>query len=133
MKVKFEGNVLIAVGINDSMHATEMCNFKIDEHNKVVNTQNFDALFKLLDETLSKLFPKANIKLSPLIATKDELWTAAEICQEVFIIINGLIRERNHVEFDSYLPLERNWISNDGVHFKDYDGVKFWKSIFEQI
>ena len=115
------------------MHATEMCNFKVDEHNRVVNVQNFDALFRLLDDTLSKLFPKAIVKLAPLIATKDELWMSAEICQEVFIIINGLIRERSHVEFDSYLPLERNWICNDGVHFKDYDGVKFWKSIFEQM
>ena len=71
--------------------------------------------------------------MAPLIATKEQAWLTDELSQNAFREINRLVKERDHVEFDSFLPTKMNWICNDKVHFKDYDGVKFWKMIFEQL
>ena len=125
--------MLICVGINDTTHATMAYNLKPNENNVLVNAQDFQGTFKLLDNTLSKVFPKADIRLAPLIATKDKAWQTCELSQNAFHAINALIRERKHVKLDSYQPVNKNWLCNDGIHFKDYDGVKFWKTIFKQI
>ena len=54
MLADFKGKVLICVGINDSTHATMPYNLRPNEHNVLVNAQDFDGTFKLLDDTLSK-------------------------------------------------------------------------------
>ena len=99
----------------------------------MVGDQDFPSQFKLLDNTLTKVFPKADVKLAPVIATKDRRWLNDELMQNAFETLNELIKQRGHVEYDSYLPSKMNWICKDNVHFKDFDGVKFWKMIFEQL
>ena len=121
------------MGINDSTHATETWNMELNEDNVLVGAQDFQGQFKLLDNTLAKVFPKADIRMAPVIATKERRWLTDRLMQSAFETINKLIKERKHVEYDSYLPSQMNWICNDRVHFKDFDGVKFWKMIFEQL
>ena len=124
--------MLFCVGINDTTHATEVFNLRL-ENNMMVNGQDFQGTFKLLDNTLAKVFPKADIRMAPLIATDEKNWQTCDLAQNAFKTINMLIKERKHVEFDSYQPSRRNWICHDKVHFKDFDGVKFWKKIFAQM
>lgn len=99
----------------------------------LVNAQDFQKTFELLDNTLTTVFPKATVKMAPLIATNEAEWRTCDLSQNAFHEINALVRERDHVEFDSYLPSNMNWICADKVHFKDFDGVKFWRMIFEQL
>ena len=106
---------------------------KLNENNVMVNGQDFEATFKLLDNILTKVFPRADIKLAPLIATKQDEWLTCELSQNAFYMINKLIKERKHVDLDSYRPTRRNWLCHDKVHFKDFDGIKFWKRIFQQL
>ena len=103
------------------------------ENDIMMNGQDFDGTFKLLDDTLANVFPRADIRLAPLIATKEKNWLECELSQNAFRSINKLIKERKHVKLDSFAPTKRNWICHDKVHFKDFDGVKFWKKIFAQL
>ena len=86
-----------------------------------------------MDSTLAKIFPKADVRMAPLIATDEREWQTCDLSQNAFREINALIKERKHVNFDSYLPSKMRWICRDKVHFKDFDGVNFWKMIFEQL
>ena len=132
--VEFKGKVLIAAGINNSLHAAAPQHVTFDQNlDNYVSDQDFEAIFELLDDTIREIFPNASVRLAPLIAVKDELWLREEMMQETFVIMNGLIRSRRHVDFDSYLPSKRNWLCYDKIHFKDYDGVEFWKTILNKL
>ena len=96
--------------------------------NNYVSDQDFEAIYELLDDTIAEVFPNAKVRLVPLIAVEDTLWKVTEMCQETFVIMNGLIRSRSHIDFDSYLPVKRKWICQDKIHFKGDEGVKFWKT-----
>ena len=135
----FEGKVIIACGINNSLHAADLPNIKLGADNRYVNAQNFDGLFRLLDATMTEVFPKAEVFYAPLIAVKQEGWDTTELCQSAFHKINACIRRRNHVQFDSNLPINMGWIGKkaslkDKVHFtNDFDGIDFWKMILDQV
>ena len=132
--IEFDGQVLIAAGLNNSLHAADPRHVTFDQDlDNYVSDQNFEAIFELLDDTIKEMFPKATVRLAPLVAVRDDLWLREEMMQEAFVIINGLIRSRRHVDFDSYLPSERDWLCHDKIHFKDYDGVEFWKTILNKL
>ena len=135
----FEGKVVIACGINNSLHAADLPNIKLGMDNRYVNAQNFDGLFRLLDDTMNGILPKAKVFYAPLIAVKQEGWDTTELCQSAFQKINACIKRRKHVSFDSYLPINMGWIGRkanirDKVHFtNDYDGIDFWKMVLDQV
>lgn len=130
----FTGQVLISVGINNSLHAPSPQHIKFDnELDNYVSDQDFEAIYELLDDTVAEVFPNATVRLVPLIAVEDTLWKNTEMMQEAFVIMNGLIRSRNHVDFDSYLPVKRKWLSSDKIHFKSFEGVEFWKTILKKL
>ena len=136
---KFKGKVIFACGINNSLHAADLPNIKMGADNRYVNAQNFDGLFRLLDDTMTEILPEAEVFYAPLIAVKQEGWDTTELCQNAFHKINACVRRRKHVEFDPYLPINMGWIGRktnirDKVHFSnDYDGIDFWKMVLEQL
>ena len=132
--IEFTGQVLIAAGINNSLHAPDPKHVTFDQElDNYVSDQDFEAIYELMDDTVEKIFPNATVRLAPLIAVKDPIWLKESMMQETFVIMNGLIRSRNHVDFDSYLPSERNWLCRDMIHFKDMDGVNFWKTVLNKL
>ena len=132
--IDFTGQVLISVGINNSLHAPDPQHVRFDkELDNYVPDQDFEAIYNLLDDTIAEVFPNATVRLTPLIAVDDVVWNRTEMMQEAFVIMNGLIRSRNHVDFDSYIAVKRKWICQDQIHFKDYEGVEFWKTILKKL
>ena len=127
--------MLIVMGINNSLHAPAPQHIRYDKVLKnYVPDQNFEAIFELLDQTIAEVLPNATVKFAPLIAVEDGLWKRTDMMQEAFIIINGLIRSRNHVELDSYLPVKKKWLDpKDKIHFKSFEGVEFWKTILKKL
>ena len=99
----------MVIGINNSLHAADVPYVK-PEGNTYVNAQDFGKLFELLDATILKMLPNANVKFAPLISVIDETWLKTEMCQNAFREINQLIANRQHVELDSNLPKQMNWI-----------------------
>ena len=97
-------------------------------------TQDFTAIFNILDDTIKSVLPKADVNFAPLIATIDPDWLNNPFCQDAYTEINRLIKKRKHVELDSDLPAKEEWIrGKDKVHMNDFDGIQFWKSIFDQL
>lgn len=131
----FKGKMVIVCGINNSLSAANTPNLIHHEPTDTyINGQDFDAIFKLLDKTISRMMPQATPIFTPLITPNERTWKQSQHCQFAFRRINELIRDRKHLELDSELPLEMKWIrGRDRVHLQDDDGVLFWKMIFHGI
>ena len=103
------------------------------ENGEYINNQNFVKYFEYLDDTTSKLLPNASIRFTPLIASGQNGWAETGVCQEAFVAINQLIRQRGHIDFDSFEPLNTDLMEWDKTHMKDMDGIRFWKKIFAKL
>ena len=103
------------------------------ENWEYINNQNFVKYFEYLDDTTSKLLPNASIRFTPLIASGQNGWAETGVCQEAFVAINQLIRQRGHIDFDSFEPLNTDLMEWDKTHMKDMDGIRFWKKIFAKL
>ena len=90
----FKGKLLIAVGINNSLHAADLPNIEINARNEYTGIQNVEGIYGLLDDTLAQLFPHANIKYAPILATKEDGWDTSELCQKVYNEMNQQIKLR---------------------------------------
>ena len=134
----FEGDLVIVCGINNSLHGADVVNLKMNvDKNVYESNQDIEGTFKLLDMAIQKAVPKAKVTFALNLDTNDPTWAKTNVCQDIFNKINGQIRQRKHVEVDTKLPLKMRWISNtqyDKVHFaNDFDGINFWKMIFDQV
>ena len=89
-------------------------------------------MFAFWDDTIDKLLPDATVKFAPLIASGQKQWLTEGFFQDSFKEINRLVRERDHVNFDSFEPLRKNMLM-DQVHMKEKEGIDFWKRIFKQL
>ena len=78
--------------------------------------------------------PNATVKFAPMVAPEGlQRWRNERICQEAFREITRLIEQRDHVQFDSYLPYRNRWMDASRVHLYDNESVKFFTEIFKQI
>ena len=56
----FNGRILLVIGLNNSRHASMLPLIEYNyERDMYVNAQDFDALFKYMDDTMKIIFPKA--------------------------------------------------------------------------
>ena len=98
----------------------------------MIKLQRFGDLFKFLDEALIKMAPNATVKYAPMVAPGYQAWINNKICRDAFDEITREIEKRNHVQFDSYLPYRRRFLS-DNVHMYDDKAISFFSDIFKQI
>ena len=120
----FTGEIVLVVGLNNALKATRQP-FVNYQRKRV---QNVPAMFKLLDEVLAEMLPKATVTFIqplkvPYLRFKDQL----EVYAEIEIEIN----KRNHIEFDPERPTKENMIDYEGVHLYDQQSINFWKQIIQ--
>ena len=131
---KYTGKVLLVIGLNNTLKAGNHHNVKMGPDGHNINAQDFEGMFKYMDETLALMLPRAEIKFSPMIASGDEVWKNTPICQEAYAEIDARIKARNHINFDSFQPEREGWLNDrDLVHMKDWESIDFWMKAFEQI
>ena len=90
-------------------------------------------MFKYMDDTLKEMLPNAEIKFSPMIGSGSNHFNNSHRSQIAFRDISRLITSRDHVEFDSFMPLRNNMLEWDKIHLKDAEAIEFWKNIFQQL
>ena len=126
--------MLIEIGINNSLHAEDETNIEFIDGDIPATTQDFEAMFNILDNTVKAILPRATVRFAPLIATADPLWTGSKFCQDAYEEMNRLILMRNHVTLDSKMPVRERLIrGKDKVHMDDDDGIEFWTDVFKQL
>jgi len=98
-----------------------------------VNFQDFEGIFKYMDETMQLMLPKAEIRYASMICSGDPLFVQNPFCQQAFITITHLIEQRPHISFDSHLPLRRGYMERDLTHMKDWESIELWLDVLKRF
>ena len=125
----FEGLLIVVMGLNNCLKA-DIPPFALENGE---NKQDVVQVMELLDSTISKMLPNANVVLTPILDVEEFKWKITGNCMSVFKKFNEQIRIRNHVNIDIAEPKRRNLYDRGGVHLRDWESVQFWSRIFESL
>ena len=96
--------------------------------------QRYADLFRYLDESFAKMTPNASVvKFAPMVAPSSYKWRNQPFCQAAFKTITELIKERQHVNYDSYQPRNAGWMDRLGTHIRDPEQLRFFTDLFKQL
>jgi len=122
--LKFDGNLVLAFGLNNSLKA----------ENKSFDGQDISFLFQMIDETIKEMLPKLkSVYFVPAIRVEREDWIHSIKCQKAFKIVNKEVESRNHSSISADLAHQKGWIGEDGVHLHKNNAIKYWEDNFKDI
>lgn len=125
--IKFDGNVLISIGLNNSLKALQR---PFSDGNRRI-MQDVPKYFKMLDDVLKKILPNAKrIVFGRPIASADRKWQTDNINQQVFMQVLEEVEKRDHALYHQDVALvdRLHNVDRDMVHMENDRGVTFWKS-----
>ena len=94
--------------------------------------QDVNSLYKLLDKTVAKMVPKAQVAHAPVLKVERDVWNRSQAAQKIFGDLNSNIFRRPHLQFDPEEPLKKKLFDrNDGVHLLDAESIEFWTESFQ--
>ena len=123
----FTGQLILVIGLNNSLKA-EIEPFS-NEYGR--SMQDINALYKLLDITIAKMLPNAEVLHAPVIKVVKGTWKRSQLAQKIFGDVNACIYRRPHLQFDPEEPLKNDLFDREGVHLEDEASTEFWAKSFE--
>ena len=125
--INFTGQLILVIGLNNSLKA-EREPFS-NEYGR--SMQDINAIYNLLDKTLSKMVPNASVLHAPVLKVVKGVWKRSQIAQKIYGDLNACIYRRPHLQFDPEEPLKNDLFDREGVHLEDNAATEFWAKSFE--
>ena len=122
---EFTGDLVLVIGLNNVLRA----NSPPYATETGLNLQDFDAMFKVLDNTCKKMAPNAKVKLAPMLAINKYTDGMTNCEREAWTRIQGNIKRRMHLEMDNDEPRRKGLYDRYGVHLRNWDGVDYWTKV----
>ena len=92
--------------------------------------QDYDNMFKMLDNACKKIVPNAKVKLAPVLRVKRLAGDNSILTQLAIDKIEENINARDTLDINVMEPLEKDLYDDDGVHMRNREGADFWTKIF---
>ena len=123
---EFKGDLILVIGLNNILKAERLPFATVGGQ----NMQDFDGMFKMLDDACKKVVPNAKVKLAPVLKVKRLAGERSILTELAINKIEENISARDTLEMNAMEPLEKDLYDDDGVHMKNKEGADFWMKIF---